>query len=347
LQQKHQYEAFLPYIRNRENLRTLQNDMLGELNASHLDFRNQGDEQKTFYKLQHNATGIIFDDNNPYIVKRFIRKSPVDILDNKIQPGDELIAVNNNLVDKKVNREFYFTLPELLNEITLKFKRKDFMYEVKIHPVSSGILNNLLYDEWIFSNQQFVDKYSQNRIAYVYMKDMGTGSLNDFLIDMTTEAIHKDALILDLRYNRGGNVHDDVIKFLSQKPYLEWKYRNGKLSPQPNFAPAAKPIVLLINEQSLSDAEMTSEGFKHLKLGKIIGTETYRWIIFTSARQLVDGSYTRLPAWGCYTLDGKNLEKTGVKPDIYIKNTFYDRLTGTDPQLEKAIQEIMEQLNLK
>jgi len=342
---RNQYEAFLPHIRNRENLRTLQNDMLGELNASHLDFRTQGDEQKTFYKLQHNATGIIFDENNPFIVNRFVRKSPVDILSNEIQPGDELIAVNNLLIDNRINREYYFSFPELQNEINLKFKRKNNTFDVKIHPITSGRLNNLLYDEWIFNNQQYVDKFSQNRIAYAYMKNMSTGSLNEFLIDMTTEAMQKDALILDLRYNTGGNVHDDVIKFLSQKPYMEWKYRNGKLSPQPNFAPAAKPIVLLINEQSLSDAEMTSEGFRYLKLGKIIGTESYRWIIFTSARQLVDGSFTRLPAWGCYTLDGKNLEKTGVKPDIYIKNTFYNRLIGTDPQLEKAIQVIMEQLN--
>ena len=67
-------------------------------------------------------------------------------------------------------------------------------------------------------------------------------------------------------------------------------------------AVAAKPIVMLINEQSLSDAEMTATGFKALKLGKVIGTETYRWIIFTSGKGLVDGSFLRLPSWGCYTL---------------------------------------------
>ena len=176
------------------------------------------------------------------------------------------------------------------------------------------------------------------------MKNMGMESLNSFLIDMTTEAVHKDALILDLRYNRGGNVHDDVLQFLSQSQYLNWKYRNGKLSPQPNFTPADKPIVLLINEHSLSDAEITAEGFRKLNLGKIIGTETYRWIIFTSARSMVDGSYTRLPAWGCYTLDGEDLEMTGVTPDIYVKNSFTDRLNESDPQLERAIQEIMSEL---
>ena len=109
-------------------------------------------------------------------------------------------------------------------------------------------------------------------------------------------------------------------------------------------APAANPIVLLINEKSLSDAEMTAEGFKQLGLGKVIGTETYRWIIFTSGKALVDGSFCRLPSWGCYTLDGKNLEQTGVAPDIYINTNFKDRLHGKDPQLEKAIEEILKEI---
>ena len=126
---------------------------------------------------------------------------------------------------------------------------------------------------------------------------------------MVSEYYKKDALILDLRNNTGGNVHNDVLNFLSQKPYLQWKYRGGKLTTQPNFTPAAKPIVLLINEQSLSDAEVTAEGFKQLKLGKVIGTETYRWIIFTSGKGLVDGSFYRLPSWGCLHFKRRRFRK--------------------------------------
>jgi C-terminal processing protease CtpA/Prc len=133
-----------------------------------------------------------------------------------------------------------------------------------------------------------------------------------------------------------------VLRFLQQKTYLNWKSRGGKLSNQSNFGPSDVPIVLLINEQSLSDAEMTSAGFKELGLGTIIGTETYRWIIFTSGMRLVDGSSHRMPGWGCYTLDGKNLEREGVKPDIYVKQSFVDRLEGRDPQIEKAVKHILE-----
>ena len=89
---------------------------------------------------------------------------------------------------------------------------------------------------------------------------------------------------------------------------------------------------------------MTSQGFKALKLGKIVGNETYHWIIFTSAIQLVDGSLVRMPAWGCYSLDGKDLERTGVQPDILIINSFDDKLNGRDPQLDKAIEEVLKQL---
>jgi len=161
---------------------------------------------------------------------------------------------------------------------------------------------------------------------------------------MTGMALDRDALILDLRNNRGGNVHDDVIQFLSQRPYLEWQARGGKRSPQPNFAPSGKPIIVMVNEQSLSDAEMTAAGVKALKLGKIVGTETYRWIIFTSGKPLVDGSFTRLPAWGCYDLEGNDLEKTGVRPDVYIRTTFGDMQKGVDPQLSKAVEEALQAL---
>ena len=116
------------------------------------------------------------------------------------------------------------------------------------------------------------------------------------------------------------------------------------LSPQPHFAPSGKPIVLMINESSLSDAEMTTAGFKELGLGTVIGTETYRWIIFTSGASLVDGSFCRLPAWGCYTLDGTDLEFSGVSPDIYVKNRLPDKVKGEDPQLMKAVEVILEQI---
>jgi len=338
------YEQYLPLVRNRDNLRTIQNDMLGELNSSHLGFSSQGEEARPYYRMQTNATGIIFREDDPFVVKGWVPRSPADLTDTPLRPGDRLVAVGGTQVDASADRDKFLTLPQLEKELTLRFDRKGKEVDMTLKPVSTGALKTLLYDRWITENRHIVDSLSGGRVAYVYMKDMGTQSLEKFLIDMTGIALGKEALILDIRNNRGGNVHDDVIKFLSQRPYLEWQARNGQRSPQPNFAPSGGPIILMVNEQSLSDAEMTAAAFRQLKLGTIVGTETYRWIIFTSGRMLVDGSSTRLPAWGCYDLQGNDLEKTGVKPDIYVRTTFGDMQKGVDPQLSRAVEEALKAL---
>jgi tricorn protease len=339
------YRTYLPYVNSRDDFSRMMNDMLGELNSSHMGFSTFGPESQEYYETVTLATGIRFSEENPYQVEKLVKDSPADIADENIQSGDRLVAVNGKQVNPDRNRESYFTSPEMKEEMTLRFARDNSSYTVKIHPTSYFSVRTDLYDEWIQEKQETVDQETDKRVAYVHMKNMGGGELEDFYVEMTSEAYKRDAIILDLRYNTGGNVHDDVLQFLTQRPYLQWKYRNGDYASQPNFTPNAKPIVLLVNEQSLSDAEVTAAGFKELGLGPVIGTETYRWIIFTSGKGLVDGSFYRLPSWGVYTLEGKNLERTGVNPDIPVDNTFKHRLEGQDPQLQRAIQEVMDQLN--
>jgi tricorn protease len=339
---KARYQDFLPHLNHRGDLRVLLNDMLGELNSSHQGFSTFGDDEIVPLFSRTMEPGILFENNDPYKVKQVVKRSPADRKQINIQPGDVLTKVNDVAVDKQTDRHKYFTQPSIDKELKLSFMRNNTEYDVWVHP-QEGLFNNL-YDAWIDNNQKKVDEKSKGRIAYGYMKNMGTEQLDRFIIDMTEELNGKDALILDLRYNTGGNVHDEVLRFLSQRSYLKWKYREGKLTTQSNFSPADKPIVLLINEQSLSDAEMTSQGFKALKLGKIIGNETYRWIIFTSGAGLVDNSFVRLPGWGCYSLDGKDLEMSGVQPDITVINTFEDKINGRDPQLDRAIEELLKQM---
>lgn len=339
-----QYAQYLPYIKSRAELRVLLNDMLGELNSSHMGFRSGGPEERSYYNTNSLNLGVIFSNENPYEIAQVVNESPADFADKNIAPGDVLTSINGNPIEASVNREFYLSQPSIDEEVTLGLTRGKESFEVKIHPASMGALRTNLYDEWIEGNQKRVDEATKDKVAYVHMKNMGGGSLQQFLIEMTSEGYNRDALILDLRYNTGGNVHDEVLKFLAQKPYLQWKFREGKLTTQGNFGAGAKPMVLLINEQSISDAEMTTAGFKELGLGTVIGTETYRWIIFTSGNGLVDGSFYRLPSWGCYTLDGKNLEKEGVQPDITVNMNFDDRVNGRDPQLDRAIEEILKQL---
>ena len=232
-------------------------------------------------------------------------------------------------------------------EIEFTFRRGGKEHNVKVHTISYGALKGLLYNEWEEICRAKVDKLGKGRIAYTHLKAMGAEDLSSFLKDMHTRMVGKEALILDLRYNNGGNVHKEVLDFISQKAHYTWAFRDNKTNSHPNVTPGDMPIVALVNERSLSDAEVTSNGIKTLGLATIVGTETYRWIIFTTGASLIDGTYLRLPAWGCYSLDGKDLEFTGVKPDIYVKNTFKDRIDGKDPQLERGVEEILRQLNNK
>jgi len=339
-----EYANYLPYVSSRRNLRLIFNDMLGELNTSHIGFNSYGKEEKTYYGTRTSETGIVFNTDNPFVIERIVAEGPTDVKGKDLKKGDKLIAVNGNSVDEKLNREYYFTSPKYNSEMSLTFSRNGKEFSVNVHPESFWAVKRLVYDEWQDKNQAYVDEKTNNKVAYVHMKNMGGNELTKFYYDLVSEEAYKDGLILDLRYNTGGNVHDAVLNFLRQKQYLNWKYREGKLTSQSNFSYGNRPIVLLVNEQSLSDAEMTAAGFKELGMGTIVGTETYRWIIFTTSRSLVDGSSYRLPVWGCYTLDGKDLETHGVTPDVYVGKNFKERLENESPQLDKAIEIILKQI---
>lgn len=335
------YEKYLVEVKTRAQLRTLVNDMLGEINSSHLGFYSNGSENHTATSVTTQETGIVFSERKPYVVDRILPFTPADKVEIDLKPGDKLVAVNGVRVDEKANRYSYFTSPEKRSEISLTFARGGKENTFKVHTCDINEYKNRLYTEWEDKCRETVDAKTGGKVAYIHMRDMQGGALNSFMRDLYTYAYDKEGLILDLRYNNGGNVHKEVLDMLrSQAPFV-WSHRDYPKVGHPNVAPGGKPIVCLVNEHSLSDAEVTSNGIQTLGIATIVGTETYRWIIFTSSVGLIDGSSCRMPAWGCYNLNGEDLEFTGVKPEIYVKNTFKDRLEGKDPQLDKAIEVIL------
>lgn len=344
---KDYYSSMLPYVRTRPQLRTLITDMLGELNSSHLGFSTSGVEERSLTDVYTMSTGIVFSEENgkAYVVDHVLKESPADKVEIELKKGDRLVAVDGVRVDEKNNREMYFSSAVRKDELTLTFERGNKEFKVKTHTTSAQNFKTLQYLEWEDERKAMVGEKTDDRVAYIHMRAMGDDDLQNFLLNMYTDASNKDALILDLRYNNGGNVHNEVIEFLSQKEYFTWSHRDGERTSHPNVTPAGKPIVVLVNEHSLSDAEVTSNGIQTLGIAKLIGTETYRWIIFTSAVRLIDNSTFRMPAWGCYNEKGQDLEHVGVKPDIYVRNTFKDRLENKDPQLDAAIEEVMKQLS--
>ena len=342
------YASFLPFVRSRTNLMTLMTDMLGELNSSHLGFRSGGsDMEAPLTKTYSMETGIVWDNAKPYAIDRILTDSPANTIEAGLQKGDVLVAVNGQRVDQSKNRESYFATTVTVPEMKLTFSRGNKEFDVKVHTTSCRVVKDWLYNEWEDVNRALVDKLGKGKILYTHMRDMVDGELNEFLKDMHTRIVGKEAIILDLRFNNGGNVHKEVLDFLAQKAHFHWGFRDFAKNAHPNVTPGDMPVIALVNERSLSDAEVTSNGIQTLGLATIVGTETYRWIIFTTGTRMVDGSLVRLPAWGCNSLEGKDLEVTGVKPDIYVKNTFEDRLKGNDPQLERAIEEALKQLKKK
>ncbi|TFH33447.1 MAG: peptidase S41, partial [Bacteroidia bacterium] len=159
---KEKYEKFLPYVRSRSELSTVMNDMLGELNSSHMGFRSTGDEQKLRMNMVTAATGIIFDKANPYRVDRIITYSPADNIEAMVKMGDIMVKVNGIKTDNSHNRESYFLFPKMPEEIELVFDRGGKEVLVKLHPVPASAINGMLYDEWIASNQERVDQLSGN-----------------------------------------------------------------------------------------------------------------------------------------------------------------------------------------
>ena len=339
------YASLLPYVRTRANLRTLLADLLGELNSSHLGFSSSGAEEKMETRTRTYGTGLLFDKASPYKVAGILADSPADRFGIDVKKGDELVAVNGVRVNQAVNREKYFSGAVPMEELKLTFSRGGKEFDTKVHTTSSAALKTLAYKEWEEQRAEMVSAKTGGKVGYIHMRAMGAEDLESFLLKMHTEVFDKDALILDLRYNNGGNVHKEVIDFLRGQSHFEWAYRDFPRTSHPNVTPGDRPIVVLVNEHSLSDAEVTSNGIKTLGIAKLVGTETYRWIIFTSSVRLLDGSTCRMPAWGCYSvIDGSDLENTGVKPDIYVKNTFKDRLEGKDPQLDAAIAEVLKEM---
>ena len=217
---------------------------------------------------------------------------------------------------------------------------------VKIKPINSGEWRGLLYEKWLDERRATVEKESGGRLGYLHVPDMGDAARNRFERELFSIGQRKEGMIIDMRFNNGGDTHDSLLKILERnKHYFTFAPRTEASFPQPERA-YTKPIILLINEFALSDAEVFANGFKELKLGKVIGTPTMGWIIFTSGTGLLDGSFMRLPYMGCYTLDGRDMENWGVPPDILVENTPAAYLAGHDTQLESATRELLKDSRL-
>jgi tricorn protease len=313
--------------------------MIGELNASHLGIWKQSGHTETT-----GAMGIVFDgayQGRGARVQAVIENSPASEDKVAIDPGDIITHING--VEIKPRENVYYHLRNMNNkEIMLTLREPDGIRTARITPKDPWAIARLVDRAWVRANEDYVHTESSERIGYVYIASMGTSNLRKFEHDLYQE-LDRDGLIIDIRYNGGGSIHDQLLEILRRTVYAYSIERDGQKEYNSLFR-WDKPIVLLINEYCYSDAEIFPAGFKELQLGTVVGQPTFGAVIGTNDIQLLDGTWFRVPSTGWFTLGGTNLENTPVTPDVLVENPpEQDGKTGDD-QLVRAIEIMQEML---
>jgi len=346
-----QYEPLLPHVGTYEDAYQLANEMIGELNASHVGVRGppsrpQEDEYQTRYLgFEMEPAG------GRYRVTHVYRDGPADHEWLDVEPGDYVLAVDGH--DLEAGDNYWRHLNHVLNDYVEVRVADDASgaaaRNLRIRAVTS--LRNIQYEEWVANNRDFVERESDGRIAYVHIRSMNQSSLERFEneIDRYWDA---QGIVVDIRYNGGGNIDQQLLDILERRPYEYWNSRWG--APQWGRRPRqaiAGPKVMLINHRSGSDSEVTPMGFRDLGLGRIVGNPTAAAVIATGSYGLIHGGSIRTPGSLVVTYDptrpnnhGINLENYGVAPDVFVENTPTDELNGFDRELKAAVDEALRML---
>ena len=343
------YRPLVDFVGDRQELLNILNEMIGELNASHTGAapppRGPGGGGVSTSHL-----GVELEPDTAagrYKVTYIYEDGPADKDWVRVKVGDYLLAINGKPV--KAGDEYWDILNDRLNrKVVVTFNSKpaeDGAWNTRIEAISGGAYSQLRYERWVKERRQKVDELSGGRIGYIHIQAMNQPSLRKFEKEIR-EYRNKEAMVIDQRWNGGGNIEQELLAILVQRQYQVWQPRGTEASGRP-FAGFFGPKIVLQNWRSASNAEMFPAGFRALGLGKVVGTPTMGAVIGTGSYSLVDGSTVRTPGVGVYLADAKhtNMENYGVQPDMLIENRPEDTLAGRDRQLEAAVEELMKQLN--
>ncbi len=345
---KAKYEPLVKDVGDRQELMNIINEMIGELNASHTGAAPPPGGRAAGGVSTGNL-GIELEPDNAagrYRVSYIYEDGPADKDWVKVSVGDYLIAIGGKQV--KVGDEYWELLNDRLNrkvEVTFNKNPNDNgAWKTRIETINSNAYSNLRYDRWVKERRQKVDELSGGRVGYIHIRAMDQPSLRKFEKEIR-EFRNKEAMIIDQRWNGGGNIEQELLAILVQREYEVWVPRGTEASGRP-FAGYFGPKVVLQNWRSASNAEMFPAGFRALGLGKVIGTPTMGAVIGTGSYSLIDGSTVRTPGVGVFLADQKrtNMENYGVQPDIRVDNSPEDNLAGRDRQLETAVEELLKQI---
>ena len=347
------YAVLLPYVNHRDDLTYLIGELIAELNIGHA-YVNSGDrpaidripmgllgaqlsrDESGFYRIDSILSGQSW---NKTLVSP-LRAPGVDA-----EAGEYIISINGTSMKNVDN--IYQTLiakADQLVEIEINgTASNNGARKVLVKPISSEAA--LYYHEWVQQNIAKVTAASNGRIGYVHIPDMGPDGLNQFARYFYPQ-LDKEALIIDDRGNGGGNVSPMIIERLLRKPGLGTMRRNAKTA---SIKPDAHvgPKVCLIDQYSASDGDLFPWQFKYYGIGPLIGQRSWGGVVgISGSLPFIDGGDMRKPEFAHFAADGSSfvIEGEGVHPDIEVVNDPYDEYQGTDAQLTRGINELLDRL---
>jgi len=351
------YAALVPFVNHRNDLTYLLGELIAELNSGHT-YVAGGDRPDTpRVKLGLLGAELSRDPaTRAYRIDRILpgenwdkhTRSPLTAVGVNVKAGDYILAINGTQVS---------SLPNLYQAL-IGTADKQVILRVNSKPSDAGARDvtvvptanegPLYYLDWIQKNMDYVTKKTGGEVGYLHIPDMGRPGLNEFT-KLYFPQIRKHALIVDVRGNGGGFVSPLVIERLRRAFVMVGIARNGMPQPDPAHA-FMGPMVTLINEFSASDGDIFPFRFKTLGLGKLIGKRTWGGVVgIRNSLPLVDGGQFFKPEFALYSKDGKEwiIEGHGVDPDIVVDNDPAKEFHGEDQQLDRAIQQIEEELKTK
>lgn len=329
-------------------------ELMSELNSSHT-YRGGGDtdegEARSFgylgvdwelsegaYRIANVITGAPWDSEV---------RSPLSQPGINIRKGEYVLAVNGEPLDiKKAPWAAFAGTANETVELTVN-TRPTLNGARRVLVQTIGDETRLRHLAWIEANRKRVDDATNGRVGYVYVPSTGTDGQTE-LVRQFTAQFNKEGLIIDERFNSGGQIPDRFVELLNRKPLAFWAVRDGENWQWPVYANFG-PKVMLINGWSGSGGDAFPDYFKKAGVGPLVGMRTWGGLIgVTGAPTLIDGGGISVPTFRMYNPDGTWFrEGYGVDPDVEVSDDPAQLAKGIDPQLERGIVEVMKQLNAK
>ncbi|MEM9366217.1 MAG: S41 family peptidase [Planctomycetota bacterium] len=360
---RRKYAPVAEQMHDTEGLAQVVQLMLGELNGSHLGFYpsgTAGDAQVEGWEDVTAHLGVRFqtDFRGPGMkVRDVLTDGPADRADVRLQAGDVVLSIDGTAIDPALD------LTTLLNgrldrDITLQVKRdrqednddkidgKEM--QVVIRPISYSRARSLLYEHWLEHNRGLVEKASGGKLGYLHIRGMNLSSFYEFERQLYNVGYGRDGLVIDVRDNGGGFTTDLLLTALTQPRHAITQPRGGGPGyphDRAIFATWSKPIVVLCNQNSYSNAEIFSHAIKTLGRGKVVGIPTAGGVISTGSASVHDVGRIRVPFRGWFLLnDGQDMERNGCQPDEVIWPLPGELPQGIDRQLDRAVECLLEEL---